>query len=163
MRISQGNYFPKAAVIGGVILIAFGILGSLENAYASIPFLLIGIYLSFTYGGIEIDNTKKRFRDYALYFGIPIGSKWKDLDKYPDLCVLKTRESSTTYSRTNNSVSYKESYYDVFMLTNNHRAKIFLKRFDTKEEAFKKARELESILTKELKVYNPKGSAKSAK
>ena len=158
MLINQGKYFPQAAINGGYIFIAFGIIGSTENVFIGIPIILLGIYLSFSTSGIEIDIDNKKFRDYAVYFGLRKGGKWRDLSKYPDLCLLKTRESTTTFARSNASVTYKDNYYDLFLMTSTHRSKVFIERFKNKDSAHIKARELERILGKELKTYSPNGS-----
>lgn len=157
IEIKQGRYFPKPAVLGGYIFLFFGIFSVFDNWPLGLSLLLLGIYLSLTFCGVEIDLNKKLFREYVQYFGIKSG-KWIELDKYSDLSILKSKEKSTIYSRTNIATSDSTIYYDLFLLSKSHRTKILLKRYSNKEEALEEGNNYAIKLDKELKNYNPQGS-----
>ena len=158
INVSQGKYFPKAFATYGYILMLVGLITFLGNIWAAFAMILIGIYLAFSFCGIEFDLAKNAYREYSIYFGIHSGGKWKDLSKLTDMSVLQTRVSETTYSRSNRTTTDSDTFYDVFLLSKTHRTKVFVERFKDKNFAFSKAKELSNTLNKEFKKYHPAGS-----
>lgn len=158
ISISNGPYFPKVAIYGGYVAILIGMLSLAESSLLGFVFILIGIYLSFTYHGIDIEIASDKYRNYVSYIGIKVASAWKSLNPYSDLCILKTRESSARYSMSNQSNTSSESYFDIFLLNSSHRKKIFVERFSDLESAKEKAMMLANESNKKYTKYNPKGS-----
>lgn len=157
ISISNGPYFPKIANYGGYLAILFGMLSIVESPIFALVFILIGIYLSFTYHGIDLDIKSDKYRNYVSYTGIKVASAWKNLQPYSDLCILKTRESSARYSMSNQSNTTSESYFDIFLLNESHRKKIFVERFSDLDSAQEKVFLLAKELNKKHTKYNPSG------
>jgi hypothetical protein len=158
IKIGQGNYFPKGAIYGGYLLLIIGLFTSLNLFIGGLPFMLIGFYLSFSYCGIEIEGAVGMYRLYVYYFGIKTNGEFKNLDVYPYLSILKTRESESTYSRTNVATEITESYYDLYFLNKNQHKKVFIERFNNLQACRKRADQLAQLLNKSITAYRPKGS-----
>lgn len=93
-------------------------------------------------------------------FGIKSG-KWKPLNKMPYLAVIKSKSGMTTYSRSNRSTSYIEEKYEVCLLSETHRQRMTVQKFNTIEEAKAYCQELATQLNKEVVTFNPEVSAKT--
>ncbi len=154
------KYFPKAFVYIGYALIGYGLLYLFIKILIGLGLIIIGIYLSFSFNGIQIDSKKKKFKKYSSFFGWKKGI-WESYNDYPYLTMLEITEKETGYSRGQVEFTSKYKVYRVCLLNNSHREKIILKNFKNKELASKSAKEFANKLNVKLTVYSPKISEKT--
>ncbi len=154
IKNSHGTIFPPALVFAGYVFLVFGIISVISIWIAGMILIILGAFICFSYSGIEIDVTEKKYREYTFYFGIKSG-KWMQLDRFSFLTVLCNREVYEVHSRANVTTSDSEKFYDVFMLDKLHREKLLLKRFKNAELATEYAKKISIELNMECAKYNP--------
>ena len=159
---NHGQSFSTGLVFGGYILVIFGIIFLVGNPLIGVATFLLGGYIVFTRTGIMINPQTKQYKDYTQYFGIKTG-EWKDLSKYSDLSVLKTRMLTSSFSRSNRPLNEVNHYYNIYLLSKSHRKKLLFRRFEIKEEAMAEANKMAKLLSKELKAYHPQGAVSKTK
>jgi hypothetical protein len=116
---------------------------------------MMGAFFSLTRFGTELEPEKGRYREFNSFIGIRFG-KWHQLNRYPYLSILRTELSSSAYSLSNrNSETGRESFFEVYLLSESHHHRILVKRFKEKAEAEKGALELSETLHKPLVDFRP--------
>ena len=156
------NYFPSAMSFVGYFLIFLGLLFLYFQSYGfrislflvGLTFLFIGINISFAKSGIQIDPDEKKYREYYGLFGLRYG-KWKALDKFKYLTILHNRETVSTYSRSNRSIDISDLWFDICLLNENHRQKLIVMRFKSKDKAIEKIKNLSALLGFDVVKYSP--------
>lgn len=156
--LKTGKLFSKPLIFAGYILMLLGLLSIVS--ILGIILLLIGILISFGTTGVSIDPTGKRLKEYSRVFGYKWG-EWKSYKDYPFIAVLRRKESSTVYSRSQVSTTELNTYFDINLMNVSHRKKVILTRLKGVDEAEKKAKELCELLEVEYTKYNPVISAKT--
>jgi hypothetical protein len=154
------NIAPKTAIYSGYLFIFFGIVGLSSNLFAGLGIIAVGILISFSTSGVQIDPEKRLLKDYTKCFGFKFG-KWESIEIYTDIAVLSLRQSSTTLSRSNRALTEIEKYYDVCLLNSSHRIKMKVKRSKTQDDAIKEARLLAEKLNLNYTDFNPVISART--
>jgi len=127
------------------------------NFIAGFIFLILGLNIAFATSGIQIDPNKRLLRSYYGLFGLRFG-KWESLDDYKYLSVLQTRESTSTYSRSNRDITVTDLWFDICLLNENHRVKLIVKRLKSIEEAIKEIKVLSEAMGFRVVKYNPEVS-----
>lgn len=159
MNLDHGYVFPVPAIVGGLVLLISGLflLASFEflPSIIGLGLAALGGYIAFTKTGLEIDLDKNQFREYTRYYGI-ISGEWKDLKDYPFVSLLRNRYTQSTFSRSNRETSISEHVYEVFILSKNHRSKIFVKQFSDKEVAKQELNKFIESTGLEWVKYHPK-------
>jgi hypothetical protein len=127
----------------------------------SICFVLMGGFLAFTTRGMIINVTTKDSKTYTKVYGIPVG-KWVPIEGFPYITVLAKSYKNTISSRTNVTVNFdSEMFYEINLLNKTHRAKHFIKSYESLEEATKQMKSLAPKLGVEVVKYAPKVSQKT--
>jgi len=154
--------FPPAMRAAGLIPILFGILLLLGQSYiAAIIFFIIGSFIAFADNGILLDPVGKRSKQYIGFVGLKMG-KWKSMQQYCHITILRSRESTTAYSRSNRATTTSaEIYYDVTLLDKTHRQKLGVKRFKGEQQAVAYSKRLMKALNFDFVKYNPEVSEKT--
>jgi len=139
------------AAIGGLIGIFFIILG--ELGYLAGPvFILVAIYTLTSKEGTEISFSNNGVRGYTTSFGYKKGN-WKTTHYFTDVCLLKNG-FAVNYELLEHGKS--ESFaYELFLMTRDHRQRLYLTSFDSKKTAVDVAADLAVKMNKTLKVYQP--------
>jgi len=157
-----GNIFPPIIVILACIIILSGIVELIMQSYKGIFFLLIGIFLISTSVWIEINIEKNTYRRYTSYFfGLIKSGKWKSLNRYTDLAILKIKEAVEYASRSNRTNKQIKDIYNVCLLDSNHRMRMVLYKANSFDEANEYADNITSKLNVKRTQYSPKISEKT--
>jgi len=168
-----GNIFPPALVILGYFTILFGVIIIINfifceildlsgmSLFGSIFQLLIGVFLAFTSVWIEIDIERNMYKRYTNYFGFIKSGKWKSLERYTDLAILKIKEAVEYASRSNRTTKQSKNVYNVCLLDSTHRLRIVLYKAEKFVEAEKYAKNIMTKLDVKYTQYNPKISEKT--
>jgi hypothetical protein len=123
-----------SGVFAGYLLFIFGI-ASVYFTWTSIPVIIIGAAMAFSYSVTLIDFGSKRFKPALMLFGfIPLGS-WSDLDPADQVSVKQMKGSYSAFSRGNRQSFVSVSDYRVILLRDSDKKKVTLARFDTQEGA----------------------------
>ena len=159
VTFSHGLNFGILPVILGFVFMIIGV--AMINSLMIIGILLgvtaffAGSILSTSMSGVQVDYTHSLYREYTTYFFIKFG-KWKSLNYFPYITVLKANKSTGATHTTglNQSSTIKESL-GIYLLNRTHRKCVLVKRCTTnncKEEAQQWAQKIE----KEVVRFNPK-------
>ena len=154
IKNSSGTSFPKTMVIVGYIILGISPALLFQNIFIRILFIMVSIFLSFTYEGNEIDIDKKMYKSYSYTFGFKSG-KWISLENFPYITVIHNKEVTEIHSRSNLTNSKIDDFYDVYLLNENHLVKLHVKRFAVTEDAINFSKELSNLLNLNLTRYNP--------
>lgn len=148
--------FTILMVVFGIVFFIIG-LGSLfiaETKSGGILFMLIGIFLSLSHTGIDIDLKNNKFRCFSSHFGIKKG-KWKEFENYPFLTLLTINQKQTVRGQGNAGVSTRFVVYRIHLLNKKHTEKILIKEYRNKTKAEKILNELANELGLKVEVYSP--------
>lgn len=158
---SFGKTFTPAMVVMGYLLIAMGVFGFVSSPLVGGIIILLGIFFSLSVNGIQLVSERKVYRTYTNILGMKFG-KWESYEKYPQISILKRSISTVAYSRANTpSTTSRNTFYDIFLLTTNHRSKLMIQRSTDKETAKESALHLADQLGVEYVLFNPTISAKT--
>jgi len=148
--------FPIIITITGYFFFLFALLTFINNGRIIfiILFITIGIYLAFSIVGIQIDTKNKKFKYYKRLFFVKMG-KSQSLSDYPDVCVLLVNQKKTSYSLSNVAFTTKSTVFKVFMFTDTHRQKLFIKKYKSNEEAVAYAKDFASRIGSNFTKYSP--------
>ena len=148
--------FPPNVVFIGYIIIVFSLIifFNKETMAISLLLLLVGVLMSFTSIGIKIDVEKKIYKRYTNFYGVKYG-KWISYEEYPYLGILSRNIGYSMFSRAQVKTTITNKCYEIYLMSENHRVRHIIKRFDNKNIATKEAERLENELKLKLVVYNP--------
>lgn len=121
----------------------FSVFIMIESPIIGLLILVVGAILGLSSYGSEIDVTNRKLREYQSKFGIKSG-KWQDLNTKPYLGIFKSRSGYLIYSRSTNSTTDIDDYYDVCLMNASYRRRIVLQKFKSKNEALNFAHKLEN-------------------
>lgn len=161
LNFKLAKIFPKPTIFAGYVLILLGIMLFVFQPLALIV-SLIGVFISLSYNGIQVDPEKRLYRSYSNIYGIKIG-KWESLDPYSSISILRREDAYRAYSYSMSSMEERRIYYGVFLLNASHRKKLEIQRHGDMKEATFSAKGLSSALSLELVHYKPEISTRSAK
>lgn len=147
--------YPRVFTISGYALFLLALLAFLNTAFIlGFVFIIIGVFLSFSIVGIQVDMTKNRFKQYERKFWIKMG-KWRNFDDFPDVSVLTINQKHTSRSLTNTEFTSKSVVYKVFLLNETHREKFLVKEFKTEDKAILYAKDFAARTATEFTVFSP--------
>lgn len=153
--IKEGRYYPRQINMLGYIAIVFGLVSSIESIVTGTIIIVIGVFIGFSKAILEIDPELKRIRNYPYMLGLKLG-KWSSIKEYTQIGILRKNVSEKTFGgRTNKSVTTHDIYYDITLLNENHRKKISVKRYTSKETAFAELEGFAQDLGVTKTTYNP--------
>lgn len=153
--------FPNPIVFIGTLTLVFSILIIIKYPLVSFFLFMMGLFLSTSSYGTEIDLSDGKFRSYARYFGFKTG-KWNQLNTMSCIAVLLSQNGYRAYGRSNQSTSLSQIKYDVCLLSKSHRERFVIQKFKTKDEAVVYAQKLEILLGFNLTTFNPTISQKTS-
>lgn len=131
-------------IIIGVIMVLIGLVG-----------------LTFTYGA-QVDVNNNRYRDYISILLVKMG-KWKSLNLYPYITVLKTNKGRSAFAglpmsamaAATGSADYSDGEFAVYLLNKSHYQKIEIELHDDIKKAKERLSFFASKMNKEIVTYNP--------
>ncbi|MCG8696506.1 MAG: hypothetical protein MI922_00520 [Bacteroidales bacterium] len=129
------NKFDKplgpSASFSGYLFLFFGAITITSGL--GIFFIIIGSFMAFTRTGIILDKDKNRYRLYTNLFGLIKVGKWKGLEDFRGLAILKDHKSYRAYSQTNRTNTTKPTGYFIYMLHSDGKTKVPVKKCKTLE------------------------------
>jgi hypothetical protein len=145
----------SAAVILTIVLILAFYQNLNQNIFAGLALLLITGFIVFSKNGICISANTKNYKSYISFLGIKFG-KWQQLNGYTDIALLRKTVSIRAFSRANVSAETSlETYFEICLLSPNHRKKLIVARFKDDEIAFDAAHKMAEKLNMKYAEYNP--------
>lgn len=144
------------------IMALSGIFGSSDSIFALLISAGIGFIVSvilFTNNVAQIDPNLRRVRTANQFLNVYAG-KWHDIEKYPDIAVLKKNIATTMYSPMAMpgglmETTRRDVMYDVCLLTENHRKKWLVMRTDDPEKSKRVRDEVAALLQLNATTYHP--------
>lgn len=141
---------PVPLKILGVIVALFSVGGLATTPVFGIVMALGAAGLLAYQSGIEVDFKNRRYREITAFGGVGFGD-WIPLPELKCVSVFKTNLVSTTYSRSNASVTTREPIIQVNLATaQNNRIRLY--ETENMDEAYPFAKELAGNLG--LKVWD---------
>lgn len=152
---SFGKSFPPSLSFAGYVFLSIGIIAAFSNIYMGGLFVFVGIFVAFTKSGVQINLQESTYRDYNSFLGLRQG-KWKSLDNYTYITLMRNREVSATLSASNRrAVTGATTYYDICLLSANHREKLTIKRITDRDKASGEIKKLSEQLNLPMTKYMP--------
>ncbi|WP_400076117.1 hypothetical protein [Winogradskyella sp. R77965] len=133
---------PTPRLIYGVGLVVIGIISLLSGNNLGYMSIALSLYF-LKKDGLEIDPENKKYREIISLFGFSFG-KWQDLPDIEYVSVFKTCQTTRVWvSTASTNVTNTTVKINLFYNTNHK-----IEAYETQniDEAFKKAKELASIL-----------------
>jgi len=156
-----GFSFASPIVIVGAVMVVSGLLAVFENIFLGIVLLLIGGFIALSSYGVQINIAEKKIREYGSFYGVKYG-RWVPLNNFSSISILSSRSGFQIYSRTNQSTSSVDDFFDVCVLNDSHRKKIVVRKFKSKSDASIYADQLSSALKYPVVSFNPVRSSKTS-
>ncbi|PSG86573.1 hypothetical protein [Aurantibacter aestuarii] len=160
IKLKLEKLVPIHVNILGYILIFIGFY-NLKKLFIEIYYLpisliciIIGMFLSTAKTGIIIDKVNNKFKICIFFIGFEIGY-WKPLNRFRKISILTKNIGLKAYSKGQRSTTFTNKVFEIYMLTENHRERIILKRYKDKDKATVFAQDIAHQLQMELNVYSP--------
>jgi hypothetical protein len=135
------DIFKIPKLIFGILFIVAGIASAFFKQYENMLVIPVGLSLLAHSAGLELDFENQKYRQYYSFFGKKKGD-WFSLETYKAVIILQ-KEGKTSVVSTNmlasSTISLRE--HQVFLTDQTHRKRLYLKHFDTHEQARKFALE----------------------
>ncbi len=149
------DVFKLPKLIFGILFIFGGIIAGFFHK-AELYFIVpIGVLMLGHTSGLELDFESRKYRLFTKFFGRKKG-EWRSLASYTALIVLQ-KDGKTAIASTNmlasTTISLRE--YQVFLTDQSHRKRLYLKHFDTAEQARKFALDFMEKTRIPLERFNP--------
>ncbi len=152
-------------IIPGIDLLTIRVKGDIIDGWNKVAVgllpLAIGLFLSFTAYGVQLDPNNDRFREYGGYFFIKTGS-WQRLSDHPDMSILQKNE---TYKGRVMGVASTGQYtfksQEICLFSPDHRERVPIFKSMKDEKVQNMAEELSQYLGRELVTYSPKRSKRT--
>jgi hypothetical protein len=147
--------FGPSATFAGYVLLAAGLI-TVYFTLTSIPLLLLGTFMAFSFYSSQIDIIKKCYRINLHLFGIyPIG-KWINFQPGDTISTRHFKGKYTTYSRANRQNNIIRQDFRVVLIQADSAKKIHIAKFSDETEAKKLEEKLKGMLAGEdLKMKPP--------
>lgn len=130
-----GKSFPPAMSFGGYVFLIAGILALTKFIPLGIIFLLLGILLTFSKSGIQINTTDNTYRSYNSWFGVKQG-KWKSIKNWSYLTLLINRSQTAVSSLSNRrTLTPIDIFYEITLIDKTKSRKLAIKRLKDKDIA----------------------------
>jgi hypothetical protein len=124
---------PK--LIFGILFVFAGLIFTYFELYQFLFFTPLGVILLSHNSGLELDFENQKYRQYSSFFGKKKG-EWLSLASYTALIILrKDGKTNLVATRSTFSSTLRYNEYQVFFTDLTHRKRLYLKHFDTHEQA----------------------------
>lgn len=154
--------FIAVIVVVGYAFLVLAILNFLlwDNWLLSLLFLVIGVYLAFTFEGVQINYYENRFKTFSSKFGMT-KHYWYSFDEYPYISVLSMNQKSTVYGMSGTGIASKYQVYRVYLLNKTHLDKILLAEYSNEADAMTMASSVAGQAGIKVVTYSPQISEAS--
>jgi hypothetical protein len=142
-----GPYFPWQFTFLGVLFLIFGL--TLQYGIVFNSAIIFITFIIFTgHYGLEIDFTKKTFKNYSSFLGLKFGKR-KTFDAVEKIFINSRNIRESLHSRANNPGNFRYIEYKSFLKFSNGR-KISLISRKNKEKLLKQMRNIAKDLKAEI-------------
>ncbi len=155
LHFKNGKVFPGNVQVIGYIFFVISVFVFFNIIYLASILLIVGLFVILTTYGTIIEEEERKIWEYTSYFGILKLGKRHDLSKFTYISAIPSRQSSTSYSRVNDS-SVTEYFFGICILNAHYRNKQEFVKFEQRSKAEEIAKELAHRLKLEFFVYDPK-------
>ena len=97
--------------------------------------LLISGFLLLSFSGVQIDIKKRKIKSYNSFFGFIKTGKWKPIDKYMGVTLVRMRKVYNLYSRSNRINSSKIKEFRIYFVDRAKKPAVAIKICKTNEDA----------------------------
>lgn len=147
----------------GFAIISLSAWGVFYSYWLFFP-MVLGLYVSFTRQGVLLDVDANRYCYYNQWFGLSLKGKWKPCQEYESITVFKRNLTTRAESWYGSSAETgRQEVYDIYLLNNSHRNKLWIHRLKNKETALLETEKLSAILQRPLVKYAPRVSSATRK
>lgn len=160
IKYRHGFSFAMPIVLTGFGITIIGLATLIDLSFVALGLILFGTFMWSSNYGVQIDQNNNRFREYGSIFGIKSG-KWYPLDKLPFISIMKARDGLIMYSMINQPTKAIDDRFGVYLLSESHRKKVLLKKFEDRDLAKEYSIQMTTKLNKELVQFNPVVSQKT--
>ena len=154
-KFDHGWFFPLTTRIMGYTMLVFGTVILVTSIYFGIAVLLLGIFISFSFSGIEIDTTKKEVNEYNKYLGFIKTTKKYSYLKLHYITAMPKRISKVGHANLVQNTVDTEYKFSITLFTENLRTKKEIHTYTSKSKAVFVSKQLSSLLELEYFEYDP--------
>jgi hypothetical protein len=140
-----GKLAGPSGVIAGYTLLFFG-LATLYFTLTSIPVLLLGGFMAFSYKGSKIRFDKKRYQTYLTLFGFIRIGVWLPFEKSDTISVMPCKGKYTSFSRSKRRSEAEIQEFRIILSTSYNDKIIPIALFQNENKAKEKAAELKNLI-----------------
>lgn len=125
--------FGKVAFMPGILIALLGCLTIIQIWPAIL--IPVGLFISFTHSGAQINIKKRQVRLYQNLFGFYKSGKWKSLDLFNGLTIIPVKRYLKFWSMSNWFTSVEEPDFRIFLINRMKKPDFPIKRCCTLEDA----------------------------
>lgn len=149
------DIFRIPKYIFGTLLLIGGLYAGFFHKAEFYVIAPIGLLLLVHTSGLELDFESGKYRLFTKFFDCKKG-EWLSLASYTALIILrKDGKTNLVATRSTFSSTLRYNEYQVFLTDQTHRKRLYLKHFDTAEQAKKFALDFMEKTDIPLEKYNP--------
>jgi len=154
LTYKTGPFFPKSFQYLGLVGIIFSIATFTEYPIRGLVIILVGILIFTTVSGIQLNPKDRLYRSYTSILKLKFG-QWYSIEKFPFIAIIRSRVSETIYGgRSMLSTTSTVNYFDICLLSSNHRDKIVIKKFEELDKSTSELYKLSEVLNVEIKKFD---------
>jgi hypothetical protein len=154
-----GRAFPPATQFIAFLFLGIGGLLVFTEPIFGTSIALIGLILLLAKTGDQVDVSLRKTRVYHSFFGLTFG-KWKSIEGYVNIAVLRKNLSRTMYSRSGQSTTIGQTVFTATLLDKDHRKKLPVAYFSSASKAAEEVEKLAESLGIRYVKFAPKRSSK---
>ena len=160
IKLKLEKIFPINLIVFGYFLIIIGLATFIQFeillSTISLIILLLGLFFSTAKDGIILDKENNRFKKVVFFLGLELGS-WKSLKPFTDIAILTGNIGLGFYRfvASQRATTFSNNVFEIYMLTENHRERIILKRYKAEDKATVFAQDIAYKLGMEFNIFSP--------
>lgn len=131
-----GKVLNGPAIFLGLTFTLIGIVFILDAVWLfGFLFLLVALFLFFSYSGVEINTETKKIKAYNNFFGLIKKGKWESLNQYKGITLVPMRTTQTIFSRSNRQTTSTDRYFMIYLINAGLKPKLPIKKCKNIEDA----------------------------
>lgn len=154
-KFNHGWFFPLTTRLMGYTALITGGIFALGNLYVGIAVTLVGIFISFSFSGVQIDTEKEEVIEYTNYFGFIKTTKKYSYLKLYYITAMPKRVSKVGHANLVQNTVETNYKFIITLFTENFRTKKEITIYDSKSESEHIAKQLGGLLNLTYFDYDP--------
>lgn len=156
LNYNNGKLFPSNGIFTSYILLAVGILLSIQGAWIiGSPIAILSSLVIFSNYGVQFESDGSSINEYINFFGFIKFSKSFETAKWKYITVLPGKATNTMFSRSTNYTNQTNYFYQICLLNDRYGHKKELIKLSSKSEAEALAKSLAHIMQLTYFEYDP--------